>query len=170
MRIAGVVDVDEDVITALQKRWLPDDEWSTNAADMANRPQGLEPSGSEESHDLELALAPPPPGSPSTYSSVWSNDGPWPVGQPPSPHNDMPQTLEMYLAQQGAHPPSRPGSLPPAQDTPPVYIDLTNASPLPSPGPEDPLPNVMTNPWETLVNWHYPSPPLHDSSTPSPIW
>ena len=136
-----VVDTAEDVTTVSRKRWLPSDEWSTNAADRANAPQDPAPSGSEES--LE-----PGPGSPTVYSSVWSNDfddfRPLPVGSPPPAHHDnnMPLTLEMYLNQLDAHPHLALGlGLPAPSSPPPAHHDLPlnppPGSPQPSPGLAD---------------------------------
>jgi hypothetical protein len=98
-----VVDVAEDVTTALRKRWIPSDEWSTSAPDK-NAPQNTESSDSEYSDplgplgsdapkdSLSNAASTDPDSPKDSISSVASNyPGPllFPVDSPPPAHNNL---------------------------------------------------------------------------------
>ena len=90
----NVVDVTEDVTTALRKRWIPLDASSTNAADGANAPPSPASSDSVGNHWLELGLGPPDPESPppTPYSMQGSVDWDYshPFGPPPPVDDDLP--------------------------------------------------------------------------------
>ena len=165
------IDVADYATTALRKRWIPKEEWSTSAPNRENAPQNLESSDSENEDmpDLELELEQQVPDSP--FSSVGSTSPHtpdplrWAVGPPPPEHNNLGLDLGSNTFSGLNADPQPSLGLGPTDGT--GFPSHLAGSSAPEHGDPyrltgfDPSSDAMTYPWEwddTWVTWKHPSP------------